>query len=614
MSQLPLPRASTLAPAPVRSTTGKPGNVGGMLGGILDVSAMARMTLGSDPRISRPMGGSLAPNRRSSTFASRPSIAIGAGMAITKDPRPIRDKSWQNNAVKTLINFLVQAGYNQTLSAKALQAPSVKDFQSIFKFLYAQLDPQYVWQKKFEEEVPVILRGLRYPFCDQISKSHLTSVGTMHAWPLLLAMLTWMVELILCCDQMDNNYDIDDMGSSEVNNEKVFFDYLTKAYAVFLAGDDNYDAMDQELISTFDRKNESIVREVEKLKDEHENLNKEWTNLRENDSPLTKAERESTTIQSDIEKFKQYIAHLEIKKQKLEDQVKGIEEDLVTTDSELTKMSVEKVELQKIVDMQEISPADVDRMTAERDQLARTLEAVAIKTDESNKAAWEKEITLRKTIDQCEKNIQEFNLRAYRLGLHSAHNPDSEGVNFELILNVHGDKIEEIISEDLKSRAKPILMKLRAKYNATLHKLQDELIALQETIDRLSEASSEKLEELILIESRIAQLNQQYEEEREQLAAMNAKSSEEMQSLERDMQKMRLDSTATLAASQQKVQKASIEFEQMQHRYQDRRGRLLKEVFKTMEDIITFKEHIGDRLKEVCEVVRGEVTELTSAA
>jgi kinetochore protein NDC80 len=86
--------------------------------------------------------------------------AVGP-MGITKDPRPIREKSWQANAIRSLINFLVQAGYNQPVSQKTLQAPSAKDFQSIFKFLYSQLDPNYVFQKKFEEEVPVILRGLR---------------------------------------------------------------------------------------------------------------------------------------------------------------------------------------------------------------------------------------------------------------------------------------------------------------------------------------------------------------------------------------------------------------------------------------------------------------------
>lgn len=93
--------------------------------------------------------------------------------------------------------------------------PACKDFQLIFKFLYAMLDPYYEFTKKFEEEVPVLIKSLRYcpkgsklpssdsplpsryPFADQINKSNLFTVGSLHAWPTLLAMLLWIVDLIL---------------------------------------------------------------------------------------------------------------------------------------------------------------------------------------------------------------------------------------------------------------------------------------------------------------------------------------------------------------------------------------------------------------------------------
>ncbi|KAI8849418.1 HEC/Ndc80p family-domain-containing protein [Chytridium lagenaria] len=372
------------------------------------------------------------------------------------------------------------------VSPKILQAPSAKDFQSIFKFLYAQLDPKFIFQKKFEEEVPVILRGLRYPFCDQISKSHLHSVGSPHAWPSLLAMLTWMVELILVrlCDQIDNQNDFDEMPNAEVAAEKVFFEYLTKAYAVFLAGDDNYDSMDRELISNFDRKNEKIVNEVQKLNHEHEILSREWANLRESESPLTVAEKENQTLHSDIDKFKQYIIHLETKKEKLVEQVKSLEEDLSSKESELAKVSSEKAELQKTVDMQEISPADVDRMTAEREQLVRTLESMAAKTDECQRTIWEKEITLQKKIDQLEKHMQEYNTLAYKLGL-DRNNISQDDVQFSIDFNAGSISPDNDLSD-----------RLRADYNASLHVSQDELIALQEVLDKLTEAISEKNEGL----------------------------------------------------------------------------------------------------------------------
>lgn len=121
----------------------------------------------------------------------------GGSTSVGKDPRPIREKSFQLNCIKNLINFLTKTGYDKPISQKILTAPSTKDFQNIFKFLYSQLDPSFDFGKKFEDEVPALLKGIRYPYAGDISKSSLLAVGSIHAWPSLLAMLNWMVELIM---------------------------------------------------------------------------------------------------------------------------------------------------------------------------------------------------------------------------------------------------------------------------------------------------------------------------------------------------------------------------------------------------------------------------------
>ena len=124
-------------------------------------------------------------NKRTSSFGIQP----------TKDPRPIRDKAWQQSATASLIAFLAQAGYPHPVSKKNLVAPSQKDFINMFTFLYGLLDPNFEWKGRFDDDFTLVLKGLRYPF--EISKSQLQSVGSMHAWPSLLAVLTWLVELIV---------------------------------------------------------------------------------------------------------------------------------------------------------------------------------------------------------------------------------------------------------------------------------------------------------------------------------------------------------------------------------------------------------------------------------
>lgn len=105
---------------------------------------------------------------RSSMYGRSSTMGAQGASGHTKEPRPIREKSWQTNSIKSLIGFLVESGYNHSaVSFKSLQAPSFKDFQLIFKFLYGILDPLYEFKEsaKFEDHVQNILKSLKWDFC-----------------------------------------------------------------------------------------------------------------------------------------------------------------------------------------------------------------------------------------------------------------------------------------------------------------------------------------------------------------------------------------------------------------------------------------------------------------
>lgn len=120
-----------------------------------------------------------------------------------KDPRNVRDRAFQKRAREEIFQFLEQRGYSQTpLSERTLSNPTTKDFQEIFKFIYHCFDGKQVsslssLQKKFEDEVPVLLRAAGYPYAADISKSHLQAIGAQHSWPGMLAMLHWFVQVII---------------------------------------------------------------------------------------------------------------------------------------------------------------------------------------------------------------------------------------------------------------------------------------------------------------------------------------------------------------------------------------------------------------------------------
>lgn len=139
---------------------------------------------------------SVASSRQS--FGGRPSLgsrrsSIHGSATGTSDPRPLSDKAYRANCIRSLIQFLTENGYDAPLSPKLLSAPSTKDFIRIFQFIYAQFDPSYPWDRmKAEDDIPLILKSIGYPF--PVKKSAIFACGSQHNWPKLLGALTWMIE------------------------------------------------------------------------------------------------------------------------------------------------------------------------------------------------------------------------------------------------------------------------------------------------------------------------------------------------------------------------------------------------------------------------------------
>ena len=120
----------------------------------------------------------------------------------TKDTRLIKDRGFQKKCREDIFQFLETRGYTQTpLTDRTLVNPTTKDFQEIFKFIYNAFDRKPInslssLAKKFEDEVPQLLKSAGYPFAADISKSHLQAIGAQHSWPGMLAMLHWFVRAI----------------------------------------------------------------------------------------------------------------------------------------------------------------------------------------------------------------------------------------------------------------------------------------------------------------------------------------------------------------------------------------------------------------------------------
>ncbi|EGF78856.1 hypothetical protein BATDEDRAFT_90028 [Batrachochytrium dendrobatidis JAM81] len=597
-------------------------------GGLVGLSdTMAGLSVGqsrpSDTRRTSTINGNgsarMSLGRQSMGFGGRPSLSSvslsGQASSITKDPRPLKEKQWQTKAIKQLVSFLAQTGCPVPISAKKLTAPSSKDFADVFKFLYRKLEPNHEFKSKIEEELLSLLRTLRYPFAEQINKSQLFSIGSPHAWPTFLGILHWLMEEIMCCIEFDEQSQIDDnndtMGDSR-QPEKIFHDYVIRTYIAFLEGSDDFDAIDRELMGSFDRKNEVTIRDVERLRREHQALEEEMAVLTQGESPLEALTRENGILESDKEKFRTYITHVEGKEQKLNENLLSLKQELDIQAEEIACLTNEKTELQQTVDAQDISPADVDRMNAERDQLALSLQTVSTKLETANKIVWEKEIALQKRMDQLEKVVQDYNSQAFKLGLIGSRSADLAPLAKELELYIQADTQDHMVSVDLKGVVKTTLQRLKERYNAALHKAQDDMLELQETLDQLVWTQTRDEEELLSMQSRITFLNHRYNEEKEHVTLTTTAMNDDIEHFERQIQKLKVESNAMMFAVQQKGQTVTIEYEELSRKYTEQKEKALNQLIRGLQDVFGMQTGVAAAIEELSRQANEALTEATN--
>jgi kinetochore protein NDC80 len=85
---------------------------------------------------------------------------IGVATTAIQDPRPVRDKAYQQEIQASIIDYLTATGYPHPISTNTFVARTSKDYQNMFRFLYSRLDPTFKFQKKFEEDAVTIIKSI----------------------------------------------------------------------------------------------------------------------------------------------------------------------------------------------------------------------------------------------------------------------------------------------------------------------------------------------------------------------------------------------------------------------------------------------------------------------
>jgi len=144
---------------------------------------------------------------------------------------------------------------------------------------------------------------------------------------------------------------------------------LAQAYMAFLAGDDDFQALEDDLAQGFHARNEEIAAATEQLREEEAAQEAELATFGAAPSPLEQLEKSKADFTLDVQKFNTLIANLTAHHKKVQARLQKLQAEDRSRDEELESLAGNIARLQAVKDQQEMTPADVDRINSARTQL-----------------------------------------------------------------------------------------------------------------------------------------------------------------------------------------------------------------------------------------------------
>ncbi|XP_063033817.1 kinetochore protein NDC80 homolog [Melospiza melodia melodia] len=499
--------------------------------------------------MSKPTSG--ASERKVSCFGNRASGAGGSrssqygvfGTEKIKDPRPLHDKTFIQQCIKKLCEFLVENAYAHNVSMKSLQSPSVKDFLKIFTFIYKFLCPSYeLPDSKFEEEIPKVFKDLGYPFA--LSKSSMYTVGAPHTWPQIVAALCWLIDCVKLYNAIrENAPSFDDRQSwggetdDGIVHNKLFMDYCVKCYDLFMKGRDTFEELDAEVQSKLkDLFNvdpfqmESLEAENKRLQEEIARLEKEKES--EPDRRVTLRNVKSS-LQADVQKYQAYLANMKSHISILDQNLESVNDEVETAGVEVEAMKQENARLQHILDNQKYSAADIERINHERNELQQTINKLNKELQAERDQMWNEEIKYARNRDAIEMQLAEYHKLARKLKLIPVSAENSKGHDFRIQFNPDSG-LNCLVK--YRTQIKAPLMEIINETEEEISKATQRKITLEDTLEQVNVMLEDKKRSVKMLTEEAENLDDLYQQKLKEIEEEDKKCANELESLKKHKQ------------------------------------------------------------------------------
>lgn len=594
----------------------------------------------------QPRAGGAAPSGGHQSFFQQAPQPAG----VPKDPRPLKDRSYLNRIGQELLDYLTQNNFeldmNHNLSQNVIKSPTQKDFNFIFQWLYNRIDPTYKFMKNIDQEVPPLLKQLRYPYEKGITKSQIAAVGGQN-WSTFLGMLHWMMQLAQMIEGFALNRYADACLEAGVDTvgDHITFDFLSAAYAEWLGMDDSLSEEEadrllrphiEEMERAFEQANGKHFEELRMLEAENARLLKEVDDLQKSTPDPAILDQHFKIMEEDKVKFEEYNQLAIQRSEKYETRIQVLQEELDKVTTELSDAEEERRGLQKAVDDQGISMQDIDRMASERERLQKTIESAGQRLEDIKKKVADRELEASQKLEELEQMVDRYNTVAYQIGLIPATAANAKGKDLELHVTVNsgpsfpssssttattpqlkgsysGGSMENerllvdavtgyqpahVLSLDLRGQVRNMLASLRKEISERRGQAIDTMMKDHDLLDSIKEAMEDKRNEVEALEHRVRAAEEEFEKTKEVTTAQRMASDTQVEKMEKELAKMRASLSESVQLLEQREMTTNIEYEQLTLKANSLREELHTEIMRMLNDVIKFKMHVQKSLEE----------------
>ncbi|KTG02904.1 hypothetical protein cypCar_00025591 [Cyprinus carpio] len=455
---------------------------------------------------------------------------------------------------------------------------------------------------------------LGYPFA--LSKSSMYSIGAPHTWPQALGALIWLIDTVklfsgmreqglLFSDFSDELCDLEE--GAEYN--KLFMEYCSDTYNKFMQGADTFEDEDEEYLNKLKKLYSVDEALLQSQQEKHAMLMEHVERLeRESQTDRLAGKRtEKLRLQADLQKLQNYRCTLEAHKTGLENKAAGLAEELEAAEIQLDGLKQERTRLQHILENQKFTPADIERINRERNELQQTIQSLSQSLEEAEQLVWNEEAELK---------VAEYNKLGRKLKLIPQSAENACGHDFEIRTDYSATTITQYKTQ-IQNPLKNMMVDVEDEYS----RLTNVKLSLEETVEQVKSNILDKENDIKHLKEQIRRVDQQLEHDMQEMAQEEEKWSAEVDSAETHKKRLEKNVMQGCEEAEEELKAA----QQQYHVVVQETNEENRMVFKNLTDVFTsavnhlcaVEKHCGeqlkrfDKLKEVIHEDEADMKQLT---